>query len=220
MDDMLPAIEMQTGDAPDACVIWLHGLGADGNDFAPIVPELLLPKSMAIRFIFPHAPSMPVTINGGYVMPAWYDILEMDIGRRIDTEGLLRSAASIAALMERELERGIKSDRLVLAGFSQGGAVAYQVALSFPQPLCGLLAMSTYFATGDDIYLHPANKKIPIAAHHGLYDPVVPEKLGRQGADELKKHGYQVDYRTYPMEHSVCPEQITDISTWLQKVLQ
>ena len=220
MEDLLPAIEMETGNFPDATVIWLHGLGADGNDFAPIVPELLLPKSLAIRFIFPHAPSMPVTINGGFVMPAWYDILELDIDRRIDTEGLLHSASLIAAFIERELLRGIKSRRIVLAGFSQGGAVAYQVALSFPQPMCGLLAMSTYFATGEEIYQHPANKKIPIAVHHGLYDPVVPESLGRKGADELKKHGYDVNYQTYSMEHSVCPEQITDISTWLQKVLQ
>jgi len=220
MAELLPAIEMETGENPDASVIWLHGLGADGNDFAPIVPELLLPEALAIRFIFPHAPAMPVTINGGFVMPAWYDILEMDIGRRIDTAGLLQSANRVTTLMERELERGIVGNRIVLAGFSQGGAVAYQAALSFPQQLCGLLAMSTYLATGENIHLHPANKALPIAVHHGLYDPVVPEKLGRNGADELKKHGYTVDYRTYPMEHSVCPEQIIDISTWLQQVLR
>ncbi len=148
---LLPAIEHETSPNPDCTVIWLHGLGADGNDFAPIVPELHLPEDAAIRFIFPHAPAIPVTINGGFVMPAWYDILETDIARKVDTAGLMASAKAINGFITRELDRGIDSKRIVIAGFSQGGAVAYQVALSYEKPLGGLLAMSTYLATADTI---------------------------------------------------------------------
>ena len=217
--NLLPAIEMETRPQPDATVIWLHGLGADGNDFAPIVPELMLPAKMAVRFIFPHAPSMPVTVNGGFVMPAWYDIYNVTIDRQVDTEGIMRSANAITAFINREKERGIAANRVVLAGFSQGGAIAYQVALSHEERLAGLLSMSTYLATEDSIYLHRANKTIPVAVHHGLYDPVVPEKLGREAARRLEQAGYKVTYRSYPMEHSVCAEQIIDISAWLQGVL-
>ncbi|MGE4559238.1 MAG: alpha/beta hydrolase, partial [Desulfobulbus sp.] len=172
---LLPAIEQETRPNPDATVIWLHGLGADGYDFAPIVPELNLPPELGIRFIFPHAPSMPVTVNNGYVMPAWFDILVMDIYRKVDTAQLLVSAAAINRFIDRELERGIESRRIVLAGFSQGGAVAYQVSLSHPRPLGGLIAMSTYLATSDSITLSTANQDLPIEIHHGVYDPVVPQ---------------------------------------------
>jgi len=216
---LLPAIELETNPNPDSAVIWLHGLGADGNDFAPIVPELYLPADLAVRFIFPHAPTLPVTINGGFVMPAWYDILEMEIDRKIDISGLMASAGEINAFVSRELERGIDSRRLVIAGFSQGGAVAYQVALSHPQPLAGLLVMSTYFATDDIIQFSAANKAIPIRVQHGKHDPVVPEHLGRKASDQLSKRGYDVSYQSYPMEHSVCPAQIHDISEWLQTIL-
>lgn len=217
---LLPAITMETGENPDATIIWLHGLGADGNDFAPIVPELRLPDNLAIRFIFPHAPSLPVTINGGFVMPAWYDILEMQIDRRVDTKQLLMSASAIEAFIKNELQQGISSDRILLAGFSQGGAVAYQVALSYPQSLGGLLVMSTYFATADSIDLSAVNRDINIEIHHGLYDPVVPEKLGKKAFEHLKEEGYGVEYHTYPMEHSVCAEQISDISRWIQERLR
>ena len=217
---LLPTIEIQTQDQPDAAVIWLHGLGADGNDFAPVVPELALPGDLKIRFIFPHAPKIPVTVNGGYVMPAWYDILEMQIDRRVDVEQLMNSAQAISALIEREIERGIASRRILLAGFSQGGAVAYQAALAFPEPLGGLLAMSTYFATGDSLEPDAANEHLPIEIHHGLYDPVVPEHLGRKALERLEELGYHPDYKTYPMEHGVCPEQLRDISRWLQKRLK
>lgn len=213
---LLPAIVMETKENPDAAVIWLHGLGADGNDFAPIVPELRLPDDMAIRFIFPHAPSIPVTVNGGYVMPAWYDILEMDIDRKVDTTQLMISAGAINAFVEEQLEQGIASKRIIIAGFSQGGAVAYQVGLSHEKTLGGLLVMSTYFATGDIIELSQQNRDIVIEAHHGIQDPVVPERLGEQAVQQLKKKGYEVNYRTYSMEHSVCPQQIVDISAWLQ----
>jgi phospholipase/carboxylesterase len=216
---LLPAIELETSPNPDSTVIWLHGLGADGNDFAPIVPELNLPADMSIRFIFPHAPTMPVTINGGFVMPAWYDILEMTIDRKVDIAGLMASADEINAFVDRELERGVASERIVLAGFSQGGAVAYQVALSYEKPLAGLLAMSSYFATADLIRYSEVNKTIPIRIQHGEFDPVVPEHLGRKATAQLIKNGYSASYQNYPMEHSVCPQQIRDISEWLKTIL-
>ena len=216
---LLPYLEHETAPTPDAAVIWLHGLGADGNDFAPIVPQLQLPSTAGIRFIFPHAPAIPVTVNGGYIMPAWYDIYEMDIDRQVDTVQLLASAAAIEDLIDRELERGINSNRIILAGFSQGGAVAYQTGLSSNRPLAGLLVMSTYFATSDSIHLAKANSAIPIEIHHGIYDPVVPEKLGQKAQRFLVDRGYPVRYRTYSMEHGVCPEQIADISGWIQTIL-
>ncbi|NOR24214.1 MAG: carboxylesterase [Desulforhopalus sp.] len=216
---LLPAIEFETSPQPDSTVIWLHGLGADGNDFAPIVPELRLPADLSIRFIFPHAPAMPVTINGGFVMPAWYDILEMNIDRKVDLEGLMASANEIEAFVSRELERGVDSKRIVIAGFSQGGAVAYQVALSHEKQLGGLLAMSSYFATADIIRYSEINKTIPIKIQHGEHDSVVPEELGRKATTQLIKQGYSVSYQNYPMEHSVCPEQIGVISQWLQAIL-
>jgi len=216
---LLPTVEIETRKNPDSAVIWLHGLGADGNDFSPIVPELRLPVDLGIRFIFPHAPSIPVTVNGGVVMPAWYDILEMDIDRKIDIEGLLQSAKQLNDLIQKELDRGIKSTRILIAGFSQGGAVAYHSVLSHEQKLGGLLAMSTYFASSEVVELRETNREIPIEIHHGTHDPVVPERLGSGAVENLKKHGYQVEYRTYPMEHAVCPEQIGDISHWLQKLL-
>lgn len=213
---LLPAVQIETGDNPDAAVIWLHGLGADGNDFAPIIPELRLPQELAIRFLFPHAPSIPVTINGGYVMPAWYDIVEMEIDRKVDTSQLLLSAEAIHALIDAQLEEGIDSRRILLAGFSQGGAVAYQVALSREDSLGGLLAMSSYFATEDTITLHAANEKLAIEIHHGNFDQVVPKMLGEKAYQSLKERGYTVTFRSYNMEHSVCLEQIQDISQWIQ----
>jgi len=216
---LLPAVEQETGTNPDASVIWLHGLGADGNDFAPIVPELKLPKSLAIRFIFPHAPSIPVTVNGGVVMPAWYDIREIDIDRRVDLVQLMNSAAEIDSFIDREMVRNISSRRIIMAGFSQGGAVAYQVALSSKVRLGGLLAMSTYFATAGSIRLSEENKTIPIKIQHGIHDPVVPESLGQKATTQLVKLGYSVNYQSYPMEHAVCPRQISDISRWMQEIL-
>lgn len=215
----LPCIEIEAAAPADAAVIWLHGLGADGHDFEPIVPELDLPKSAAIRFIFPHAPSIPVTINGGYVMPAWYDILEASIDRRVDVAQLMKSADAIRALVTREVERGIASRRIVIAGFSQGGAVAIQTALTYPEPLAGLLGLSTYFATADSLRPDPANSTLPIQLCHGTADPVVPEIIGRQGCQRLRELGYQAGYKTYPMEHNVCMEEIADIAAWLKEVL-
>ena len=216
---LLPAIETETGPNPSCSVIWLHGLGADGNDFAPIVPELRLPSDLPVRFIFPHAPSIPVTVNGGFVMPAWYDILEIDIDRKVDTDGLIESSRQIEEFVERETSRGIDSRKIVIAGFSQGGAVAYHFALSYNKPLAGLLAMSTYFATPDILSFSDENKSIPIAIHHGQHDPVVSELLAKKAIEDLNAKGYSPEYTLYPMEHSVCPEQINDISTWLQRVI-
>lgn len=217
--DILPHIEVNTAQTPDASVIWLHGLGANGHDFEPIVPELNLPTTAAIRFIFPHAPSIPVTINNGYVMPAWYDILNMSIDREVDTKQLCQSASAIRQLIEREIDRGIPTNRIVIAGFSQGGAVAIETALSYSQPLAGLLAMSTYFATENTVAKNDANKNIPIQIHHGMMDPVVPAQLGHHCYQVLTQGGYQAELKTYPMEHAVCPQQIADISAWLQKIL-
>ncbi|MFV0437117.1 MAG: alpha/beta hydrolase [Desulfopila sp.] len=216
---LLPCIEQQTRATVDAAVIWLHGLGADGHDFVPIIPQLNLPSSLAIRFVFPHAPAIPVTVNGGYVMPAWYDIRAMDIDQEVDLAGLLASVARLCDLIDNEIERGIASDRILIAGFSQGGAVAYQCCLSATRPLAGLLAMSTYFASSDTITLTQANSTLPIEIQHGTFDPVVPERLGQQAYQFLTGHGYRAHYRTYPMEHSVCPAQITDIANWIEAVL-
>lgn len=216
---LLPCIEIQPKTPANAAVIWLHGLGADGNDFAPIIPELQLPTEMAVRFIFPNAPSIPVSINAGYVMPAWYDIVELAIDRKIDHTQLIESAEKIRLLIDREIDRGIPSERIVLAGFSQGGAVSYQTALTYMQPLAGLLCLSTYFATADNITPNSANKSIPIQICHGTHDPMVPQAMGEAASHKLQEMGYEVNYKTYPMEHAVCPQEITDISSWLQRVL-
>ncbi|AZZ93822.1 carboxylesterase [Hahella sp. KA22] len=216
---LLPHIEIEPTKPADATFIMLHGLGADGNDFAPIVLELRLPEDMAVRFIFPHAPSIPVTINGGYVMPAWYDILEMNIERKVDEAHLQASANAVRALVDREIERGIDSRRIIVAGFSQGGAVAYQTALTYPKPLAGLMGLSTYLATVASLKPDPANRDIPIRICHGTVDSVVPESLGRAALGHLQTMGYAPEYSTYPMDHSVCLEEIHDISAWIQKVL-
>ncbi len=215
----LPCIEVETGSEISASVIWLHGLGASGHDFEPIVPYLHFPKELGVRFIFPHAPQIPVTINNGVVMPAWYDILDISLGRKVDEPQLRASAKATQSLIEREISRGIKSDRIILAGFSQGGAVVYEAALSFDQPLAGLMILSSYFATAGSIRLNEVNKNIPIHIFHGTHDPVVPESLAREAINRLNDFGFTVNYKTYPIEHSVSPEEISDMSTWMQSVL-
>ena len=215
----LPCLEVEPENTATASIIWLHGLGANGHDFAPIIPDLKLPADLSVRFIFPHAPSLPVTINNGYVMPAWYDITEMSIEREVDVKQLLVSSEAIAALIDREVERGVDSKHIIVAGFSQGGAVAYQCALTYPKPLAGILALSTYFATQSIIQLSTENTQIPILITHGRLDPVVPEVLGRMARDHLLTLGYPVDYKTYPMEHSVCMDEIRDMGEWIASVL-
>ena len=215
----LPCVEIEPTQQADSAVIWLHGLGADGHDFASLVPQLDFPKKISTRFIFPHAPSMPVTINGGYVMPAWYDILEMTIDRKVDVMQLEKSAAAVVKLIAREKERGVTSDRIVLAGFSQGGAVVYQAALSHPEPLGGLLVLSSYFATQETLQAHSANQQLPILIQHGTQDNVVPEALGRRAFQLLRERGYRVDYQKYPMAHTLCVPQLDDINRWFGRVL-
>jgi phospholipase/carboxylesterase len=218
--NILPCVEVETGTSPvSASVIWLHGLGADGHDFAPLVPELKLPDSLALRFIFPHAPELSVTVNGGYLMPAWYDILEMNLERKIDEQQLLISATAVQALIEREVARGIKSERIILAGFSQGGAVVYQAGLTFDKPLAGLLVMSSYCATHASLQIHPANQKTPVIIQHGSQDGVVQEVLGQRAYRLLLERGCEVTYESYAMEHSLCAEQILSLSHWLRKLL-
>ena len=218
----LPAIELLSPRdcEPIASVIWLHGLGADGNDFASVVPELRLPATLPIRFVFPHAPSIPVTINNGFVMPAWYDILGIDVQRRVDEAQLVRSAAAVHALIEREVERGVDSQRIVLAGFSQGGAVILHAALTCRLPLAGAMSLSSYFPTAKSISPDPVNAHLPVLICHGTHDPVVNESLGLHADEALRAMGHSTRYHDYRMEHSVCLEEIRDISAWLQMVLR
>jgi len=220
MTNLLPHLTVETANNPDASVIWLHGLGADGNDFKPIVAELGLPESVAIRFIFPHSPSIPVTINGGMVMPAWYDILEMSIDRKVDDIQLRQSAQRIVEFIDHEIEQGISSKRIIIAGFSQGGAVAIEAALSYPKKLAGVLLMSTYFATKDTIEYSSENSSIAIEIQHGIHDPVVPVSLSKVTQEVLEKNHYLVNIKHYPMEHAVCPQQIKDIGRWLASCLE
>lgn len=218
---LLPAIEMETGPAPRWSVIWLHGLGADGNDFAPIVPDLGLDPGQPVRFIFPHAPAIPVTCNNGYVMRAWYDILRFeDIKRHADEAGILRSRTAIRALIAREVQRGIPEQRIVLAGFSQGGAMAYTVALTHPVRLAGIIALSTYLPSPKlvETEASPANADTPLFAAHGLQDPVVPFVLGEQAVQAVST-GRPLEWRRYRMQHSVCPEEIEHIGVWLNTLM-
>jgi phospholipase/carboxylesterase len=219
--EILPAIEMESSKEAEvnASIIWLHGLGADGNDFAPIVPQLNLPTEFGIRFIFPHAPSIPVTINNGYVMPAWYDIKQMDIDRHVDDEQLKQSAQWVHNLIDREIERGVASDRIIIAGFSQGGAVSFEAALTYEKPLAGIMALSTYFATAKTIEINPLHSSLPILICHGALDPVVPETMGKQSLETLQSKGFEPEYHSYPMEHAVCPQEIGDIATWIGRIL-
>ena len=203
-----------------ASVIWLHGLGADGNDFAPIVPQLNLSLDFGVRFIFPHAPAIPVTINSGYVMPAWYDIKQNDVDRHVDNEQLQESASRIHDLIDREIERGIQSTRIIVAGFSQGGAVSFEAALSYEQPLAGIMALSTYFATVGTIKINAIQQSIPILICHGEHDPVVSESLGKRSRASLEKLGFDPEYHSYPIEHSVCPQEIEDVGNWISRVLK
>lgn len=216
----LPAVEVEPTSPATAAVIWLHGLGADGHDFVPIIPELGLPPDHGIRFVFPHAPDMPVTVNGGYVMPAWYDILEIDLDRKVDVAQLQASAREVGKLIEREIARGIPSERIVIAGFSQGGAVAYQAALSYPKPLAGLLALSTYFATTDTVALNAANAQLPIHIFHGKQDTIVPDLLALKAYSWLRERGYAPQYSEYPLGHNVFAEEIAEVGRCLRAWLQ
>ena len=218
---LLPRIELESAPLPLCSVIWLHGLGADGNDFASIVPQLDLRGCPPIRFIFPHAPSMPVTINGGYVMPAWYDIVGANLVDRQDAAGIQKSEKAIQALIEQEVARGIPYERIVLAGFSQGCAMALHTGLRLPHRLAGIMALSGYLPLADRFPLerHTANAHTPVFMAHGTQDPVVILKRGEDSRDALKALGHPVQWHTYPMPHSVHPQEIADIAAFLKQVL-
>ena len=208
--------------APDATVIWLHGLGADGHDFEPIIPELKLDPGLNIRFIFPHAPMMPVTINQGFVMRAWYDIRAADIAAEPDEKGILASAELLTEMVEAEIDKGIKSERIVLAGFSQGGVIALQAGLRYEQKLAGILALSTYLPMQNSLAdeMSEANADTSIFLAHGVADPVIPVELAYRSKKKLEKEGYEVEWHEYRgMPHSVSEQEIFHIAEWLEKVL-
>ena len=221
MPNFLPHVEIESGPNPTSAVIWLHGLGADGNDFAAVVPQLQLSGCLAIRFIFPHAPIMPVTINGGYEMPAWYDIFGANLLSQQDAVGIKRSEHAIAALIDRELDRGILLQNVVLAGFSQGCAMALHTGLRYKQKLAGIVALSGYLPLANSLAHErsQANANTPIFMAHGTHDPVVVMDRGEVSKNTLIALGYSVQWRTYAMAHSVHPEELADISKFLKEVL-
>ena len=211
----LSCVEVEPTHAANAAVIWMHGLGADGHDFEPVVPHLDLATSLAVRFVFPNAPSIPVTLNNGFVMPAWYDILSLELERRVDETQLRASAAAVAKLVAREQQRGIAAERIIIAGFSQGGAVGFELALTYPARLAGLIALSTYFATQNSVVPNPANAGLAVMIGHGSHDPMVDDRFGQQSAARLRELGYAVEYHSYPIEHSVSMEEIKDIGRFI-----
>ena len=223
-DKLLEAIELETAPNPTRSVIWMHGLGADGNDFVPIVQELDLKGAPGIRFIFPHAPMQPVSINNGFVMRAWYDVKFGDLegrSKQADEKGVRASQAAIGQLIARENGRGVSSENIVLAGFSQGGAIALQSGLRYADKLAGIMALSTYLPLHESLTQEAAadNKKTPVFMAHGTQDVVVPYAMGKMSRDMLVKAGYEVEWHDYPMQHSVCIEEVRDIAAWLKKVL-
>jgi phospholipase/carboxylesterase len=216
--ELLQHIELATGADPLGSVIWMHGLGADGWDFVPIVHELDLPEDLPLRFIFPHAPVRPVTINNGYAMRAWYDIAMADIGRLPDERGIRQSQAQVEAFLSREKSRGIPAGRIVLAGFSQGGAIALHTGLRHTEALAGILALSTYLPLAENLDRESsdANDRVPIFMAHGTQDPVVPLTLAQSSRATLESRGLSPEWRDYPMPHSVCAEEVAEISGWLK----
>lgn len=222
---LLEAIEIETDRNPTAAVIWMHGLGADGSDFVPVVDELELAGAPAIRFVFPHAPMQPVTINNGYVMRAWYDVKWGDLegrSKQADEKGVRASQAAVLQLIDRERSRGIEPGNVVLAGFSQGGAIALQTGLRYPEKLAGIMALSTYLPLAESLASEATdcNRQTPIFMAHGLQDGVIAYEMAARSRDILAQHGYAVEWREYRMAHSVCLEEIADIGSWLRLVLR
>ena len=211
-------VEITTGDNPQGSVIWLHGLGADGHDFESIVPELRLSIDTPLRFVFPHAPIQPVTVNDGMAMRAWYDILSFDSEGRIDRAGVLKSSDILHDLIRREIERGIKEEMIVIAGFSQGGAIAINTALRTSYNIAGLIALSTYIALPDAADAAVSRRDLPIFMAHGSFDPVLKIDWGLASADKIVGAGYRVDWHEYSMAHTICSQEIVDISSWLSKI--
>jgi phospholipase/carboxylesterase len=217
-------VEVSTGASPEGSVIWLHGLGADGHDFEPIVPELGIADRLSLRFVFPHAPLRPVTINGGMTMRAWYDVLTLDRGGPQDEQGIRESSRMLEMLIERERERGVTDEKILLAGFSQGGAIALHTALRHSQPLAGLMALSTWMplddAFNEEVVQNAGaqTQELPIFMAHGTFDPMLPLALGQHSHETLVGAGYQVEWHEYPMAHAVCGEEIADIRNWFMSV--
>ena len=212
-DTQLPALVIEPERAHRSTIIWLHGLGADGHDFAPVTAELLLPAELGVRFILPHAPRRPVTVNGGFVMPAWYDIAHTDIGRTPDAQGIIESRQAIEALIDQELAKGIEPDRLIVAGFSQGGVMAIELISHLQDKLGGAIALSCYLGRPDAV--PAATRPLPVFLAHGTEDDIVPFTLGEQARHTLIGQGYEVDWHEYRMPHSVCLEEIAAIRDWL-----
>ncbi len=220
MTSILPHITLESGKQPQHSIIWLHGLGADGQDFVPVADELELPA--AVRYLFPHAPRRPVTINGGFVMRAWYDIAQPSIDAQQDEAGIRESQAAVEALIAQEVARGIAPGNIFLAGFSQGGAIALHTALRHDVPLGGVLALSTYLPLIESVAQEVSanTRQTPIFMAHGLYDPIVPYALGASSRETLQELGCPVEWHEYPMQHSVCGEELRDIEAWLARQLK
>ena len=211
-------VEITTGAETSGSVIWLHGLGADGHDFEPVIPELRLPDSLGLRFVFPHAPVRPVTLNNGMAMRAWYDIFSLDRAGPVDDAGIKDSSTILESLIEREIERGIDPGQIVIAGFSQGGAIAINTILRSSRKYAGLLALSTWLPLPAAIEEHGAVTSLPVFMAHGQFDPMIPMQYGRLSADRLIEAGFEVEWHDYPMAHAVCPDEIVDIRQWLISV--
>ena len=216
----LSAIEIDAAGTTKHCVIWLHGLGADGSDFANIVPELRLPAEMNIRFVFPHAPVMPVTVNNGYEMRAWFDIYGPDLSSKVDRDGIMQSVAQVNTLIEHEVSRGIATSNIILAGFSQGSVIAMITGVLYPQRLGGVIALSGLLPHAETVIQQgsPANSQLPMFVGHGSDDEIVQQRLGQEAYEAFAAAGYPAQWHSYPMGHSVCREEIKDISDWIQKI--
>lgn len=221
MSANIECVVVETGPNPSGCVIWLHGLGADGYDFVPIVKELEQMGLPNTRFVFPHAPKIPVSINGGYVMRAWYDIKNVDLQRQEDEGGIRQSQATLEQLINDQIELGFKAEQIVLAGFSQGGAIVYQTGIRTQHKVAGLIALSTYLPceTSVDAEINAANSSIPVLAAHGEQDNIVLMERGEKAVRLLKQKGFSVQWHSYPMAHSVCGEEVVEIAEFLKKVL-
>ena len=220
-DPLLTTVEIEPAGTARSSVIWMHGLGADARDFEPIVPELKLPAALGVRFVFPNAPICPVTINNGMRMRAWYDVLSLDLPRQEDAKGVYASGQALNLLLERDKQRGIPADRIVLAGFSQGGAMALHTGLRYPERLAGILALSCYIPLADRLSAErrPANEHTPLFVAHGDYDAVIPMRYGQMSVQRLESLGYPSEWHHYGMGHEVCLEEIRDIAGWLARVL-
>ena len=221
MTELLPFETVKTAEKTEYTIIWLHGLGADGNDFVPLVPELRLPESLAIKFIFPHAPIRPITLNNGYEMRAWFDMFSLDRSNNTDESDLLTSVGWINQFIDQEIENGVPSTKILLAGFSQGGVIAFHAGLRYPKKLAGVMALSTYIPFAENLLEQASEQQstLPIFAAHGTRDPVIPHVSWEEYIPKLKAKGLDVEAHSYDMEHSLCIEEIRDISTWLKNIL-